>query len=77
MKSVKKYDNFGSEEIISFDDAVNELIEAYKQKTILQLRQGFQMNTTTFHYKGINSVKDLTDNIDDNIDLNEEDQNVY
>ncbi len=62
MKQVKKWDDFGGEEIVSFDDAVNELLfynhreevtEAHRQETILRLNQGFQMNTDKVHYKVI------------------------
>lgn len=81
MQSVKAWNDFGTEEIIPFAEAVSELLffnhgtestETHRQEIILQLQQGFQMNTDKFHYKAINSVKDLIDNIDDGIDLNEE-----
>jgi hypothetical protein len=81
MQSVKKWDDFGTEEIIPMNDAVNELLffnhkneatEEQRQETISRLQQGFQMNTDKVHYKAINPVKDLLDNIDDDIDLNEE-----
>ncbi len=81
MQSVKKWDDFGTEEIIPLAEAVTELLfyfnhknkstETHRQETILRLQQGFQMNTDKVHYKTINSVKDFANNIDYLIDLNE------
>ncbi len=65
MQSVKKWDDFGTEEIIPFAEAVTELLffnhenestETHRQETILRLQQGFQMNTDKVHYKAIISV---------------------
>ncbi len=65
VQSVKAWDDFGSEEIIPFAEAVSELLfynhknawtETQRREIILRLQQGFQMNTDKFHYKAIISV---------------------
>ena len=76
MHSVKKFDILGNEEIIAFDRAVAEIVDAIKTQTkemLLQLHDGQIVHINESYYMEINPVKDTLKNIDDEIDLDKED----